>query len=177
MVLEGEADQVPDQEPGDIIFVIAEQDHPVFQRSGADLRATVQVELIEALCGFSRVVIKHLDGRGISISYPQAKKGSLPPVLKVPGEGMWHKKGDSRGDLYLNIDIQYPTYEWLEQHNVLDRLREALPKHQAVPEPEEIDEVEYDEDANTNDYGEPGGDDGEWEDDEEDPGQPQCRQQ
>ena len=177
--MEGEADQVPEQEPGDIIFVITEQDHPVFQRSGADLKATIKVDLAEALCGFSRVVVKHLDGRGISISHPQpSKKGSLPQLVKVPGEGMWHKKSDSRGDLYLQIDIQYPTYQWLERNNnALDKLREALPKHNPVPDPEEIDEVEYDDEAHMSDFGGASGqDDGDWED-EEDEGQPQCRQQ
>ena len=177
VVLEGEADQVPDQEPGDIIFVITEQPHSVFQRSGADLKATIQVDLVEALCGFSRVIIKHLDGRGISITYPQSsQKGSLSQVIKVRGEGMWHKKSDSKGDLYLQIDIQYPRYEWLEQNNALEKLREALPKHDPAPNPEEIDEVEYNGEANMNDFGGSGQEDGEWEDDE-DEGQPQCRQQ
>ena len=176
MVLEGEADQVPDQEPGDIVFVITEQDHAVFQRSGTDLKATVKVDLVEALCGFSRVIIKHLDGRGISIKYPQSTKGSLSQLLRIPNEGMWHKKSETRGDLYLQLDVQYPTYEWLEQKKSIDRLREALPRHHTIPDPEEVDEVEYDDGPGMSDFGASGGDDGEWEDDEEE-GQPQCRQQ
>ena len=179
VVLEGEADQVPDQIPGDIIFVIDEQKHLVFERSGVDLKVTIQVDLVEALCGFSRVVLKHLDGRGISISYPQSNKGPLSHVLKIPGEGMWQKKSDSRGDLYLNIDIQYPSYTWLEENKALDTLRAVLPRHESIHDLEgldDVDEVESEETPDMGGFGSSEQDDGEWED-EEDDGQPQCRQQ
>jgi DnaJ family protein A protein 2 len=79
IVLEGEADQVPDQIPGDIVFTLVEEDHEVFQRRGSDLSAELNITLAEALCGFSRVVLKHLDGRGIQITHPRGK------VLK-PGQ-------------------------------------------------------------------------------------------
>ncbi|KAH1289352.1 hypothetical protein KXX11_001256, partial [Aspergillus fumigatus] len=55
IVLEGEADQAPGQEPGDIVFHIVEEEHPVFRRAGADLTANIDVTLAEALTGFSRV--------------------------------------------------------------------------------------------------------------------------
>lgn len=65
IVLQGEADQVPDQEPGDIIFELKETDHDTFARAGADLASDIEITLAEALAGFSRVVLTHLDGRGI----------------------------------------------------------------------------------------------------------------
>src|ERR1700761_5739912 len=48
IVLAGEADQVPDQEPGDIIFTLVEAAHDVFSRAGPDLQAEVHVSLSEA---------------------------------------------------------------------------------------------------------------------------------
>lgn len=73
ITLEGEADQEPDQTPGDIIFTLVEKPHDVFTRISADLSADLNVTLAESLCGFSRVVLKHLDGRGIHIDYPRGK--------------------------------------------------------------------------------------------------------
>ena len=105
IVLEGEADQVPDQEPGNIVFTLVQTEHNTFRRAGSDLSATIEVTLAEALCGFSRVVIKHLDGRGLHIQHPQPIANVLEPgqVIKVEGEGMPYKKSDLKGDLYLLV--------------------------------------------------------------------------
>src|SRR3954464_12145749 len=62
IVLPGEADQLPDQEPGDIIFSLTEAPHKTFRRAGADLAADIHITLAEALTGFNRVVLTHLDG-------------------------------------------------------------------------------------------------------------------
>jgi len=181
IVLEGEADQVPDQKPGDIVFVLKELDHNVFRRIGADLAADIDITLAEALCGFSRVVMKHLDGRGIQIRHPQKDPAVLKPgqVMKIAGEGMFFKKSDQKGDLYLTVNVEFPEHDWLEQHHAFSKLKELLP---GPPQPivtEEVDEVAY-QPADLNDFGandDQGGD--AWEDDEEDGGGPdaQCPQQ
>jgi DnaJ homolog subfamily A member 2 len=49
----GMADEVPGMEPGDINFIIQEKDHPIFKRKEADLLATKEISLNQALCGFS----------------------------------------------------------------------------------------------------------------------------
>lgn len=149
IVLEGEADQVPDQTPGDIVFTLVEEEHDFFQRAGDDLSAEITVTLAEALTGFSRVVLKHLDGRGIHIEHPQGKVLQPGQILKVVGEGMPHKKADLKGDLYLIIKIVFPENGWAEDPSVFTTLRTVLPK----PDPEadipatEIDEVEFESDA------------------------------
>ena len=179
VVLEGEADQTPDQEPGDIVFHIAEQEHDVFQRAGADLTAACKITLAEALCGFSRIVLKHLDGRGIHIDHPPNRVLRPGQVLKVKGEGMPHKKSDSKGDLYLVVDIEFPEDGYLKSESTRKQLQEILPKPDALIEAETIDEVSYDEDADIEDYGAGSGDPrGEW-DDEEEEGvhEAQCAQQ
>ena len=178
--LEGEADQVPGQEPGDIVFHLVEIEHDVFRRAGADLQAPLDITLGEALCGFSRTVLKHLDGRGISITHPQRPGQFLRPmqVLKVPGEGMPLKKSDAKGDLYFTVEIEFPPDGTLDVSSV-DSLRSILPPPE-FPEIEtaEVDEVAYDEDGNIDDFGQgdPRGGSA-WVDDDEEPEGPQCRQQ
>jgi DnaJ family protein A protein 2 len=178
--LEGEADQVPGQEPGDIIFHIVEAEHPIFRRAGPDLAATLEITLAEALAGFSRVVLKHLDGRGIELTHPKKKGDILRPgqVLKIPGEGMPHKRSDARGDLYLMVDVKFPDEKWTPSPATLEKLKEILPKPAPPIEAETIDEMDYEPHADMDDFGagDPRGGSG-WVDDDEDGEPAQCATQ
>ena len=187
IVLAGEADQDPDdEEPGDIIFELVEEPHKTFNRAGADLQADLDISLSEALTGFNRVVLTHLDGRGVQLNIQQPKGKVLRPdeVLKIPGEGMPFKKSDSKGDLYLTVNISFPEDGWLESEEAVDKVREVLPKPQ-LPEhkpgetPELVDEVLFEVVENLDGFGAGSGDPragAEWED-EEDGGQAQCQTQ
>lgn len=151
IVLEGEADQVPDQTPGDIVFTLVEEDHDVFQRAGDDLSAELDITLAEALIGFSRVVLKHLDGRGIHINHPQGKVLKPGQTLKVAGEGMPLKKSDLKGDLYLVVKVEFPEDGWTEDPASFGGLQRILPKPEPAIEASEIDDVEFDSDADIED--------------------------
>ncbi|EGO58176.1 hypothetical protein NEUTE1DRAFT_129931 [Neurospora tetrasperma FGSC 2508] len=181
IVLEGEADQLPDQAPGDLIFHLVEEPHDVFTRIGHDLSADLNVALIEALSGFSRVVVKHLDGRGIHINHPRGKVLRPGDVLKVPGEGMPVKKSDMKGDLYLVVKIEFPEDGWLQDDSQYDALAKLLPPPPKPIEAEEIDDVEYESGADIQEMGAHQGDPrygNDWEDDDEDEGAgPQCATQ
>lgn len=182
IVLAGEADQLPGQEPGDIIFELTEAPHDVFRRAGADLRADLHVSLAEALTGFSRVVLTHLDGRGIQLKVLQPKGRILRPeqVLKVAGEGMPIKRSDGRGDLYLVVKIDFPPDGWVKDETMLTVLRDVLPGPAPPVAADAVDEVEFDADASLDDFGAGSGDPRggpEWEDEDGEDGQPQCATQ
>ncbi|KAI5855609.1 DnaJ-domain-containing protein [Durotheca rogersii] len=183
IVLEGEADQDPDQTPGNLVFVLDEEPHEVFNRIGNDLSADLDITLAEALCGFSRVVLKHLDGRGIHINHPQGKVLNPGQVLKVEGEGMPLKKGEAKGDLYLIVKIEFPPNGWLKDDAAYESLQKLLPGPPPEIKVEEIDDVAYDAGADIDEMGAHSGDprygDG-WEDEDDEDGaggQPQCAQQ
>jgi DnaJ homolog subfamily A member 2 len=187
IVLQGEADQEPDVEPGDIVFVLKETPHDIFRRAGSDLAAEITITLAEALTGFHRVVLTHLDSRGLSLHVHQPAGKILRPeqVLKVPGEGMPIKRSDARGDLYLILKIEFPEDGWIADEAAVRRIRDVLPgPGPPVEHGEEVDEVEFEEDADLDDFGSGatnsrGG--VEWEDDDDDEdgmeGGPQCTQQ
>lgn len=183
IVLAGEADQLPDQEPGDIIFTLVETPHETFERAGSDLKAELNITLAEALTGFHRVVLTHLDGRGVSMNVKQPNGKVLRPgqILKVPGEGMPIKRSDARGDLFLEVNIEFPQDGWLKDESAIQKVREALPKSKSEgTKPEEVEEVEFEWDADPEEYGAGSGDPraggGEWEDEDEEGG-PQCATQ
>ena len=180
--LQGEADQVPDQEPGDLVFTLEQAEHATFERKGADLRAVLDMTLVEALCGFSRIVVRHLDGRGIHMVHPKKDRQVLTPgqVIKMQGEGMPIKRSESKGDLYLIIQVKFPDYAWLEKNNALSTLEQILPKSETSIEADEIDEVDYVEASNEEAFGDDANDGEGWEDEKDDEdgmGGAQCQQQ
>jgi len=152
IVLKGEADQEPGKETGDVVFVIQATDHPVFQRLGDDLKAKLHITLQEALCGFSRVILTTLDGRGLSYTH-DAKSGKVirpGEFFKIPGEGMpAGKKSDAKGDLYVEVEIEFPENGWMTDPKKIEELRSLLSmKSSKEPEkkdPEIVDEVVMEE--------------------------------
>ncbi len=89
---------------------------------------------------------------------------------------MPHKKSDQKGDLYLIVKIKFPDYGWLETQGALERLKDLLPKADPPIVADIVDDVSYDETATLDTFGGAEGG-GEWVDDEEEDGQPQCAQQ
>jgi DnaJ homolog subfamily A member 2 len=182
IVLQGEGDQEPGQQPGDVIFDIVEESHDTFKRAGNDLAANIDITLAEALTGFHRVVLTHLDGRGIQICVSQPHGRILKPdqVLKVVGEGMPIKRSASKGDLFMTVKIKFPEDGWLRDTNVLKGLHSLLPKSDLSIPADVVDEVMYDPTATLEDFGAGSGDPrggDEWEDEEDDDNDPQCAYQ
>ena len=148
IILEGEADQVPDQDPGDIVFVLVGGEHETFRRAENDLLHPLKITLAEALCGFSRIVLKHLDGRGIHIDHPRGRVLKPDQILKVAGEGMPRKRSDAKGNLYLIVEVEFPENGWLDDDASMTTLHDLLPKDTRPPlTADTVDEVEYEEDA------------------------------
>jgi len=133
----GMSDEQPNSEPGDIVFLLQEKEHPVFKRKHADLLIHKEITLVEALCGYE-FLVEHLDGRKLLIKSrpgeiirPEAAQGE-PFVKCVEGEGMPKKNtgGLEKGNLYIYFNIQFPTEGSLDDA-ACKALRSALP----APEP------------------------------------------
>ncbi|KII89757.1 hypothetical protein PLICRDRAFT_39921 [Plicaturopsis crispa FD-325 SS-3] len=181
IVLAGEGDQEPGVPPGDVVFALKAEAHESFERSGNDLLTHVDITLSEALLGFSRILITHLDGRGIHVASPPGKIMKAGDSIVLRGEGMpIYKRPDEKGDLYIVFDIEMPDEQWLQS---IDRkaLESLLPpkKEEVEPRPEIVDEAKFEE-SDTVDFGEAEDD---WEDehDDDDPygegAQPECQPQ
>lgn len=106
----------------DIHFVLTQKPHDVFTRDGDDLRATVDVDLKEALTGWSRTV-QTIDGKNLSVS----GSGPTPPTFeeRFPNLGMPKKapKNGERGDFVVGVNIKFPSSLTPEQKR---QLREIL---------------------------------------------------
>ncbi|KAK6202289.1 uncharacterized protein RJT21DRAFT_18603 [Scheffersomyces amazonensis] len=134
IVLPQESDQYPGKETGDVKLIFYCKDHETFIRKGDDLYSKYKIPLVEALCGFSKVLVKHLDGRGIKVSTPKGKVVRPGDFIKIKNEGMpikssnkWFGSGSKRGDLYIEIEIEFPTDNWYLEKNDILKMKNLLP--------------------------------------------------
>ncbi|OCH95463.1 DnaJ-domain-containing protein [Obba rivulosa] len=177
IVLAGAGDEEPGIPTGDVVFVLKTHPHESFERSGNDLLTTVHITLSEALLGFSRILITHLDGRGVHVSSPSGKIIKSGDSIILRGEGMPHYKNpDQKGNLYVILEVDMPDEEWLKS---VDRaaLERLLPpkKREMDPRPAVVDEVPFEE-TDIVDFGT--GDEDDWEDEDEEHGEePECQHQ
>jgi hypothetical protein len=122
IVLSGEIDFDPNEPPADLVFVVKQAPHPVFQCRGYDLVMRLSIPLSQALCGFRRT-ISHLSGKPLRVSYGAATEGSAPPdgdedfaiirtgdVHVLKGQGMpKDETGRAFGDLYVVYEVEMPS--------------------------------------------------------------------
>lgn len=106
----------PDVPAGDVIFHIRIKHHPTLTRNGAtpsDLFMGVTITLSEALLGFDRILLVHLDGRGIRVVSRRGERViQHQDVWVVRGEGMPRRRLGTRGDLYIRFKVEMPGVSW-----------------------------------------------------------------
>jgi len=93
--------------PGDLIVVVQQETHAIFQRRGANLFMKKTLSLFQALTGFEFQLI-HLDGHKLTIKSKSGTVLSPGAVQVVRGQGMPLGIGTQTGDLYLEYDVVFP---------------------------------------------------------------------
>lgn len=138
IIFNGEGDQEPELEAGDIIILLEEKEHEVFKRSRDDLIMRMQLELVEALCGFQKVV-HTLDGRDLLItSLPGTvtKHGDIKCILN---EGMpVHNDPITHGKLIIQFVVNFPK---TINPAVIPTLEQCLPPREEVIIPDGAEAV------------------------------------
>jgi len=104
---DGESDEKPGVLPGDIIFVIQEQPHNIFKRSGNNLFIDKKINLSESLTGFS-FKLQTLDGRTVLIKSKKNRIIKPEDILVANGEGMPIYKSNEKGNLIINFEVEFP---------------------------------------------------------------------
>ncbi|CAE6500288.1 unnamed protein product [Rhizoctonia solani] len=141
VVFEGEADQSPDYDAGDVVLrVRSGKTSGGFRRKESALYWTETIGVDEALLGFERN-ITHLDGRIVTLK----KSGTTQPghVQMVEGEGMPIFEGTGHGDLFVTYNVVLPTALGDELKQKLSRAFGS--RAGAGPEKDETEEKEEEE--------------------------------
>lgn len=142
----GMSDEHPNAEPGDIVFMLQEKEHPVFKRKNNDLLVNKEVSLKEAICGYS-FTVTHLDGRTLTVASKPGEvlkpdNGPGEPFMKcVMDEGM-PKAGSpfEKGRLFIFFRIVFPKPGELGDAE-LALLAKALPGPDRTHMAEELEVV------------------------------------
>ncbi|VDK65092.1 unnamed protein product [Onchocerca ochengi] len=108
IVFSGQGDQEIGITPGDVVIILDEQPHDAFVRKGHNLVMQVDLELVEALCGFTRSV-PTLDSRYLVFSTVPGEVIRHGDMRTIVGEGMPHYKNPfEKGDLLIQFAVRFP---------------------------------------------------------------------
>jgi len=142
----GEGDQEPGLEPGDIIIVLDEKEHEEFRRSGNDLIMRMELELVEALCGFQKA-IKTLDNRHLLITCIPGEVVKHGDIKCILNEGMPHYRNPfEKGRLIVQFMVKFPGAGFVppEKLTQIEALLPPRPQVQVASDAEEAMLVDMD---------------------------------
>jgi len=138
IIFSGEGDQEPDSQPGDIIIMLDEKEHADFVHAGADLMMKMPIQLVEALCGFQRV-IKTLDNRDLVLQTSPGEVIKHEQTKCIMEEGMpLYKNPLEKGRLIIQFEVIFPTSIPM---SVIPALEQCLPPRPEVSVPIDAEEV------------------------------------
>ena len=106
---------------GDLYVEVAVNRHPVFQRRGDDLHATIEVPMTAAALG-ATLAMETFDGqRDLDV-----RRGTQSgDTVTLRGLGVTHLRGTGRGDVVVHTMVQTPTRLDPEQEELLRQLAKA----------------------------------------------------
>mmetsp|Transcript_7350 Transcript_7350/g.13627 ORF Transcript_7350/g.13627 Transcript_7350/m.13627 type:complete len:528 (-) Transcript_7350:99-1682(-) len=108
------ADEHPDADTGDVVFVLRQEEHKDFKRKGADLFIERNISLVEALCGFE-MELTHLDGRKLLI---KTEPGDIVKPMAQGFDPFEDKEGKMEWEMIENADC--PDIECVAQADITD---------------------------------------------------------
>lgn len=124
IVFAGEGDQEPGVPSGDIIIVLDETEHNFFVRKGNNLIVNIELQLVEALCGFTKT-LKTLDNRVLVFTVLPGEVITHGDLKVIHGEGMpTHRNPFEKGDVIIQFSVEFPK-KLEEKHKKL--IAEILP--------------------------------------------------
>ncbi|MBR1644179.1 MAG: molecular chaperone DnaJ [Bacteroidales bacterium] len=105
--------------PGDLIILVEEEKHPLFERDGVDLLHNIYISYPDAVLG-TTVEIPTLNGKAkvkLDAGTPSGK------ILRLKGKGLPELNGYGRGDLLVNVQVWVPKTVTREEKELLEKLR------------------------------------------------------
>ena len=137
--LRGMGDAGPRGGPdGDLIVMIEEKEHAVFDRDGRDLHVDVPVHYATAVLG-GKVEAPSLEGQSFTMDVPAGTASGS--VLRVRGRGLPGLRGGGKGDLMVRVVIWVPDRVSSEDKKLLEELRRSASLKPPKPAKSIIDRV------------------------------------
>ncbi|KAF2319788.1 hypothetical protein GH714_018872 [Hevea brasiliensis] len=105
ITFEGKGDERPGYHPADLILLIDEKRHPLFEREGDDLDYGLEIPLVQALTGCT-ISVPLLGGERMCLSFDDVIYPGYEKVIR--GQGMPTKEEGKRGDLHIKFLVEFP---------------------------------------------------------------------
>jgi molecular chaperone DnaJ len=109
---------------GDLYVILAVQQHPIFQRDGANLYCRVPISMTTAALG-GEIEVPTIDGGSADVEIDAGTQSGHRARLKH--KGMSVLRGGQRGDLYVELAVETPV-------NLTKRQKELLAEFDAEAE-------------------------------------------
>ncbi|XP_017834824.2 dnaJ homolog subfamily A member 2, partial [Drosophila busckii] len=137
-----EGHQLRSREFGELVVVMMQGEHALFQRRHANLyMRDLEINITEALCGFTHC-FKHLDGRKVCMRTQPGEVLRHNHIKMMRGSGMpVYNQPTHHGDLYVQFKVNMPENGFANAAQ-LATLETLLPPREQVAVPAEAEEVQ-----------------------------------
>src|SRR5215470_5728218 len=102
--------------PGDLYIFLSVAPHPLFKRDGQDLHCRVPLPMTTAALG-GTIEVPGIDGSRVRVSVPAGAQHGQP--FRLRGKGMSVLRAATRGDLYVEIQVETPVNLTKRQQELL----------------------------------------------------------
>ena len=107
--------------PGDLYIFIDIKEHSLFQRDGKDTFIEVPVSIVDAVLGNS-IQVPCVDGSKAKMNLSSGTQSGTR--LRMKGKGMPALRGGSRGDQYVEINVETPVGISKKQEDLFKQIKE-----------------------------------------------------
>ncbi len=107
-------------EPGDLYVYITVEPHSLFTRKGYDIYCDIPITFGQAALG-ARIEVPTLEG---NIEYEIPEGTQTGTVFRIKNKGIKHLRSNSRGDLYVRVNIVVPKKLNEKQKELLRKFEE-----------------------------------------------------
>ena len=106
--------------PGDLIITFNVLPDKFYKRDGLDVIATVPLNIAQATLG-TKISVRTLDGKKVALKIPPGTPSGKR--FRVRGQGI--QKGETKGDLIVEVSIQVPEKLSEEQERMMKEFAES----------------------------------------------------
>lgn len=110
IIYQGKGKVGPDGTASDLVFVIQEKQHSVYERDRNDLIVNQEITLLEALIGGKTLDLTTLDGRNLKVPLTDDVIIAPGDEMVVPNEGMpISNQPGAKGNLRIKFHVKFPS--------------------------------------------------------------------
>lgn len=109
---------------GDLIVTIRIQPHEFFERDGDNLHARANISIVQATLGAEIEIDGIFEDEKVQVRIPEGCQNEQ--IVRVKGYGMPKFRSESRGDMFVHINVVVPKKVTKKQRELLEQLAEEL---------------------------------------------------